>query len=240
MATNEGHDTAPLFAMIGAVSPVLVPYTQERIVGELWHRPGLAPRDRALVTLAILVSRNAALAYPHYVNKALDSGLTGAEVSELLTHLAFYAGWPSAFGAMPVVREIFAQRGIPAAQLPEVSPALLPPPAPAESAARAAFLAETLAPVSPALAHFTGDLLEGEVWRRPGLTPRDRALATLAALATLGQAEFFPSYLGRALRLGVTAEEFGEALAHVAFYGGWGLAIRATLAAKPILAAQPA
>ena len=87
MASNNAADTGPLFQMISAVSPVLVPYTQKKIIDELWHRPGLSPRDRAIVTLSALVSRNASIAYPYYFNKALDSGLKPGEISELITHL---------------------------------------------------------------------------------------------------------------------------------------------------------
>lgn len=233
MATPDPSDTAPLFAMLNAVSPVLVPFTEDRITEEMWHRPGLSMRDRAIVTLSTLVSRNAALGYPFYFNKALDNGVTPAEISELLTHLAFYASWPNAFGAIVVVKDIFAARGIEADALAPINPALLPIDAALpDEQMRAAFIAENVAPVSPALQHFTDDLLYHEVWLRPGLTPRDRGLATVAALAALGQSEFFPVYLGRAVQHGVTKEEIGEALAHTAFYGGWGLAIQAALSAK--------
>src|SRR5450830_361780 len=122
---NE-QDTTALFSMISAVSPALASYTQERVVDELWNRPGLSPRDRALVTLSALVSRNATLAYPHYFNKALDAGLTPTEISELLTHLGFYASLANAFGAIAVVREVFSQRGITPDTLPPIAPKLLP------------------------------------------------------------------------------------------------------------------
>ena len=237
MTTPNSSDTAPLFAMLSAVSPVLVPYTQDRIVDELWHRPGLSMRDRAIVTLSTLVSRNATLAYPHYFNKALDCGVDPSEISELLTHLAFYAGWPSAFGAAAVVKDIFATRGIGGDALPAIGPDLLPVDAALpDEATRAAFIAETVAPVSPALQHFTDDLLYHEVWLRPALAPRDRSISTVTALAALGQSEFFPVYLGRAIQHGVTKEEVGEALAHTAFYAGWGLAVKAALAAKDVFA----
>ncbi|WP_408589450.1 carboxymuconolactone decarboxylase family protein [Novosphingobium sp.] len=226
-------DTAPLFAVIDKVAPVLVPYTQDRIIDELWHRPGLAPRDRAIVTVSALVSRNATVAYPHYLNKALDSGLAPAELSELITHLAFYAGWPFVFGAVGVLAGIYAERGIGADQLPAINPDLLAMDAalPDEDA-RQVFIADAVAPVSPSLQHFTDDLLYHEVWRRPDLAPRDRCLATVVALAAQGQAGFLPFYLNRAVLQGVTREEFGEALAHVAFYAGWGNAIAAAGAAK--------
>ncbi|WP_249138337.1 carboxymuconolactone decarboxylase family protein [Phenylobacterium montanum] len=69
---------------------------------------------------------------------------------------------------------------------------------------------------------------------RPGLTPRDRSLAMMIALAALGQSNFLPVYLGRAIEHRLTQEEFGGAPAHVAFYAGWGAAIQAAITAKAL------
>lgn len=228
MTTSD--NTAKLFATINAVAPALATITQERVVGELWSRPGMLPRDRALVTLSILVARNATLAYPHYFNKALDCGLLPTEISELLTHLGFYTSLANAFGAIAVVQSVFEQRGISPDSMPASYQELLPiETAVPDEPARSSFIADQIAPVSAALQHYTNDLLYAEVWTRPGLNPRDRSLATVAALAALGQSRFYPVYLERAKALGVTQVEFGEALGHVAFYGGWGLAIQASL-----------
>jgi 4-carboxymuconolactone decarboxylase len=62
----------------------------------------------------------------YYFNIALDSGVTPGELSEIITHLAFYSGWSNALSAVPILKEVFAQRGIGMDQLPEVSPELLP------------------------------------------------------------------------------------------------------------------
>jgi 4-carboxymuconolactone decarboxylase len=231
MSNNpEVHETDPLFRMLGAVTPVLVPQTRDRIVDELWSRPGLAARERAIASVAILVSRNATGAYSHYLNKALDSGLAPAELSELLAHLAFYASFGYAFAAAGVLKRIFDERGIGVDQLPGTSPALLATEDVLPDAAeRTAFLAANVAPASEALRHFTEQLLHGEVWRRPGLAARDRALATIASQAAQGQSALLPACLAHALRLGVTQQEIGELLAHVAFYGGWGNAFQAAM-----------
>lgn len=218
------NDTNPLFQMLRAVTPVLAVYTRDRIMGELWHRPGLSSRDRSIVTLSALVARNVSVGIPHYVNLALDSGLTPAELSELLTHLAFYAGWPHAIAAIAVVRDIFAQRGIDAGQLPEVNPELLP-----DEGWAGPFI-DMLA--FPALQHFTETLLHGEVWRRPGLAPRDRSLATFATLAALGQADLFAQALNGKVLHDFTRGEMDETLVHVAFYAGWGNAMEAARVAE--------
>jgi 4-carboxymuconolactone decarboxylase len=231
MIVHDPDDTGPLFAIVGAVSPTLLGYTKDNIVEELWHRPGLAPRDRGIVTLAVLIAEGTATAYPHYVRKALDNGLTPAELSELVTHLAFYASWANAFGATAAIRGIFEERGIPADALPRPdSPALPVGEVLPDEDGRLAYIADRVAPASPALAHFTNGLLYRRAWLRPDLAPRDRSLATVAALATLGQTFALPLYVGRALQHGITREAIGEMLAHVAFYGSWGNAIAAASA----------
>jgi 4-carboxymuconolactone decarboxylase len=62
----------------------------------------------------------------HYFNLALDNGVAPGELSEIITHLAFYSGWSNAFSAVFIIKDIFVQRGIGEDQLPEASPELLP------------------------------------------------------------------------------------------------------------------
>jgi Carboxymuconolactone decarboxylase family len=71
-------------------------YTKSKIVDELWRRPGLSKKDRYMVTLSTLISRMQTAGMLHYFNNALDDGVTPSEISETVTHLAFYAGWPTA------------------------------------------------------------------------------------------------------------------------------------------------
>src|SRR5438477_11434003 len=84
---------------VRTVSPALEKYTLSSIP-ELWKRPDLSPRDRSIVTVSALVARNQTIGMLHYFNTALDSGLQPRELSEILTHLAFYAGWSNAFAAV--------------------------------------------------------------------------------------------------------------------------------------------
>ena len=67
------------------------------VIGEVWKRPGLSPRDRSVVTLAALIARNQTAEMPDYLGLALDNGVKPREVSEMITHLAFYAGWANAW-----------------------------------------------------------------------------------------------------------------------------------------------
>lgn len=92
------------------VSPALERYTQGLVRGDLWKRPGLSLRDRGIVTLAVLVARNQTVEMPYYINLALDNGVKPREISEIITHLAFYVGWPNAMSALPVAKEVFEKR----------------------------------------------------------------------------------------------------------------------------------
>lgn len=90
--------------------------------------------------------------------------------------------------------------------------------------------------VAPKLASLTDDVLFGDVWERPGLSPRDRSLVTVAALVALYRTNELPSHLKRALHNGVTREELVEAITHLAFYSGWPTAMSAMQAAKRVFA----
>ena len=79
--------------------PALVDYTHNVIYGDLWERPGLSKRDRSLVTLAALIATYRPEQLQTHLKRAIDNGVTKEEISEVITHLAFYAGWPSAMSA---------------------------------------------------------------------------------------------------------------------------------------------
>ena len=91
---------APGMAELQAVSPALANYTENLVVGEVWDREGLSPRDRSVVTVAALISRNQSVEMPQHFRRALDNGVTASELSEIITHLAFYSGWPNAMSAV--------------------------------------------------------------------------------------------------------------------------------------------
>ena len=94
----------------GAVAPGVVQYTTDLLFRDLWLRPALAPRDRSLVTVSALVASGQVAQITYHLNRAMDNGLTQAQASEVLTHLAFYAGWPNVFSALPVAKDVFEKR----------------------------------------------------------------------------------------------------------------------------------
>src|SRR6516225_1553240 len=108
------------------VSPALRRYQQTTLLNDLWNRPDLGLRDRSIVTLAALIARTHTTALPFFLSQALDHGVTPAEISEIITHLAFYSGWGAAVAAVASTSAVFAERGIDASQLPVASPELLP------------------------------------------------------------------------------------------------------------------
>ena len=92
--------------------------------------------------------------------------------------------------------------------------------------------------VAPKLVQLTDDVLFGDVWERPGLSPRDRSLITVATLTALYRTGQLPSHLRLALANGVTPDELVEMFTHLAFYAGWPNAIAAVAALKEVLAEQ--
>ncbi|WP_179403838.1 carboxymuconolactone decarboxylase family protein [Burkholderia guangdongensis] len=94
----------------GAVSPGVVQFTRDALFNDLWLRPGLAPRDRSLVTVSALVATGQVAQLTYHLNRAMDNGLTRAQAEEVMTQLAFYAGWPNVFTALPVVKDVLEKR----------------------------------------------------------------------------------------------------------------------------------
>jgi 4-carboxymuconolactone decarboxylase len=85
---------------------------RERLLGEVWKRPGLDARDLSIITVAALIAGNHTIELPYYLNLALDIGVKPSEISEIITHLAFYSGWPNAISAVVVTKDVFAARKI--------------------------------------------------------------------------------------------------------------------------------
>ena len=205
---------------IRSVSPALARYETEDVIDGLWSRPQLSVRDRSVVTVAILVARSQTAGLPHYMKLALDNDVTPKELSEAITHLAFYAGWTKAMSAVAVAHDIFTERKIGADQLPEASPALMPLNQEGE-AARQNAVQGLLGDASPGLTNFTTDPLFKDVWLRPDLSPRDRSLVTITTLMANGQVAQLAGHLNRAFDNGLTPEQAGEVVTHIAFYAGW-------------------
>ncbi len=219
------------------VVPALDKYARGA-VAELWKRPGLTPRDRSIVTIAALIARNHTIEMPYYFNLALDNGVKPSEISEIITHLAFYSGWANAMAAAAVAKDVFADRKIGTDQLPPASPALLPLNKDAE-AKRAAAVEQQFGNVAPGIVQYTTDVLFCDLWLRPDLVPRDRSLVTVSALIASGQVAQITYHLNRAMDNGLTQEQAGEVVTHLAFYAGWPNAFSALPVVKDVFEKRP-
>jgi 4-carboxymuconolactone decarboxylase len=92
----------------GDVAPALADYTEHVLFGDVWERPGLSKRDRSLITVACLVALYRTNELPFHLKRALENGVTRDELIELITHLAFYSGWPTASSAVSIAQRVFA------------------------------------------------------------------------------------------------------------------------------------
>ncbi|HTW70909.1 MAG TPA: carboxymuconolactone decarboxylase family protein [Acetobacteraceae bacterium] len=89
--------------------PKLIEYTETVLFGDVWERPQLSKRDRSLIVVATLISTYRPEQLRGHLQRALVNGVTKEELSEVITHLAFYAGWPAAMTAANVAREVFEE-----------------------------------------------------------------------------------------------------------------------------------
>jgi 4-carboxymuconolactone decarboxylase len=93
------------------VAPALAGYTDDVLFGDVWKRPSLSPRDRSLITVATLIALYRTNELPFHLKFALQNGVTRDELVEMITHLAFYAGWPAASTAVAIARKVFGDAG---------------------------------------------------------------------------------------------------------------------------------
>jgi 4-carboxymuconolactone decarboxylase len=230
-------NSIPTRADVQRVAPALDKYAQGPL-GELWRRPGLTPRDRSIVTLAATIARNQTVGVSSYLELALDNGVKPPEISEIITHLAFYCGWPNAMSAVAVAKDVFAARNIGPAQLPAVSPPLLPLDEAGE-AQRAERVGQQFGAAFPGIVQYTTDVLFRDLWLRPDLAPRDRSLVTISALIASGQTAQLTPHLNKAMDNGLTRAEAAEVITHLAFYAGWPNAFSALPVAKEVFEKRP-
>ena len=106
--TDKSHPTAAEKA-IGSFSPKLVSLTDDVLFGDVWERPALSKRDRSLATITALIALRASEQLPFHLKKGTENGLTQDEIVELITHMAFYSGWPSAMSAVTVAKKLFEE-----------------------------------------------------------------------------------------------------------------------------------
>ncbi len=104
---SEPKEQSAAQRMIGDFAPKLVELTDDVLFGDVWAREELSPRDRSLVTVAALIAGGNTEQLPGHLNRAKENGLSENELVEVITHLAFYSGWPKSMSAIRVAKEVF-------------------------------------------------------------------------------------------------------------------------------------
>lgn len=229
MTAATGHSAA-VAAETLAATPGLSSDLEQVVYGELWERSKLSKRDRSLVTVSAVVSQGHQSALAHQFNLALDHGVNPQELSGLITQVAYYAGVSVAVDASITLSQVFDARSIDLATLESGQRT--------ETASTEALenlrniVNDMVGDVSPGLAHFSNTALNGDLWLRSDLTPRDRSLITISSLISLGNIGQLSAHVPKGLGNGLAMSEIGEMVAQLAFYAGWPKAFSAAMAIK--------
>jgi 4-carboxymuconolactone decarboxylase len=216
------------------IAPGLAALTDDVLYGDVWRRPDLSPRDRSLVTIAVLIATGKPAQLAGHLSRGLDNGIRPSEASAVLAQLAIYAGWPAAVSALEIYDQVYTARKIDPASLQVTAPPLA---ASATTAVPGKAVNSEVGTVAPKFVQLTTDVVLDDLWRRPDLNARDRSLVTIAALAAMGDDDQLDPYLQTAMESGLTRNQVAEALTHLAFYAGWPKAAKA-LAAVARLSAR--
>jgi 4-carboxymuconolactone decarboxylase len=106
----ESQEPTRAQKLIGDFSPKMVSLTDDLLFGDIWERTELSKRDRSLITVAALIAGGNTEQLSGHLMRAKDNGLTETELKEVITHLAFYAGWPKAMSAITVAKRVFGEK----------------------------------------------------------------------------------------------------------------------------------
>ncbi len=107
---NADESKSAARAAIGDIAPKLAELTDDVLFADVWERPELSKRDRSLITCAALVAMGKTEQTSFHFPRAIENGLTPEELIEMITHLAFYAGWPNAMSAIARAKETVATK----------------------------------------------------------------------------------------------------------------------------------
>jgi len=102
----------PARERVRAIVPKMIELSEQVIYGDIWERPGLSKRDRSLIVVATLIATYRPEQLKGHLGRALDNGVTKDEIAEIITHLAFYAGWPASVTARRIAAEVYEERGL--------------------------------------------------------------------------------------------------------------------------------
>ena len=183
-------------------TPYLRDLLNQVVYAETWERTELSPRDRSMITVAVSTALYASSEVRYHVGRALDNSVTQDEISEIITHVTFYSGFPTGVNASRIAADVFGARGLP--------------------------LSAGRFPGAPYLEELINGLVYGETWTRDQLSIRDRSLATIAVTLAGYRSDQLRVHLRRGLDNGVTTQEISELIAHVTLYSGFPTGVNAS------------
>jgi 4-carboxymuconolactone decarboxylase len=202
-----------------AGSPYLGELRNKVLYGEIWERPQISKRARSMVTIAVLQAQGRNDELRGHIERGLTNGLTAEEISEIILHTTFYAGWPTGASASRIAAEVFEKNHLTLKKAAEYHAAPKPE--------KRAYTTGAYAAV-PRLGELRDALLYGDVWERPQLSKHDRSLITCVVAQALGATSELRGHIRRALDQNkVTPQELSEAILQTAFYAGWPAAVNA-------------
>jgi alkylhydroperoxidase/carboxymuconolactone decarboxylase family protein YurZ len=214
----------------------------EAVHGAIWNRPGLARADRMLCTLAALAVWPRLRQLRRHIAAALDLGLSPEAIREVLVQAGLYAGFSAAEETLALATEVFAERGVPAPPDPPTDTALETLTRRGRELMRRVHGERSVQgyaapdnPVTYALYELAIQYGYGEIWFRPGLEPRARALVAVAAFTALRLPEQARRFGQAALNLGVSRTEVIEAVIQTAPYSGFPPALNVLSALSDVL-----
>ena len=155
-----------------------------------------------MITVAVSTALYASSEVRYHVGRALDNSVTQDEISEIITHVTFYSGFPTGVNASRIAADVFGARGLP--------------------------LSAGRFPGAPYLEELINGLVYGETWTRDQLSVRDRSLATIAVTLAGYRSDQLRVHLRRGLDNGVTTQEISELIAHVTLYSGFPTGVNAS------------
>jgi len=234
---------ADLHAALDPIAPDMVGLVVAFGYGDVYARPGLATPDRQVATIAALTALgNAEPQLAFHIAAGLSAGLTPQEVVETIYTTTVFAGFPAGLNALATARRVFRERGV----RPEIPPARDPAGrrerglAALEATSRGAGQAvlDMLADIAPDMAGFILDFSYGDVFSRPGLAPRRKELAMIAAAVARGAMRpQLKVHVAAGLNAGLTRAEIVEAAMQMAGYAGFPAALNGLAAVREVFAA---
>ena len=214
----------------------------EAVHGAVWNRPGLARPDRMLCTLAALAVWPRLRQLRRHIAAALELGMSPESIREVLVQAGLYAGFSAAEETLALAADVFAERGVPFPPDPAADVSL------DELNNRGRELMQKVhgersvqgyaAPDNPVTYALYGLAIQygyGEIWFRPGLPHRSRALVAVAAFTALRMPEQARRFGQAALNLGVARTEVIEAVIQTAPYSGFPPALNVLNALSDVL-----